>query len=322
MGKRARLLDRVDPAKKKKDDVQDKEEYLSSSSESESSEVVLPPGTRMSDEKPMKKGKWTNKTRLLVFAARGIGARDRHLMQNIRDLLPHSKADVKIDSKNFALDVDEVASMKNANKCLLFVNKKRKDLFLWTSETGKGPSVKFLVENIHTMEELKMTGNCLKGSRPLLSFDPRFDGSPHYSLIKELLVQSFSTPNHHPKSQPFTDHVMTFTILDHRIWFRNYQLVDEKGALAEVGPRFVLNPIKILEGSFSGTTLWTNPNYISPNERRRDLRNKAKKSYQERVMDKHARIARQPKGKAYKDIDPNIEVFDPITPQEMASFKQ
>ena len=34
-----------------------------------------------------------------------------------------------------------------------------------------GPSAKFLVENIHTLEELKLTGNCLKGSRPLLNFD-------------------------------------------------------------------------------------------------------------------------------------------------------
>lgn len=25
---------------------------------------------------------------------------------------------------------------------------------------------------VHTLAELKMTGNCLKGSRPLLSFDP------------------------------------------------------------------------------------------------------------------------------------------------------
>jgi len=25
--------------------------------------------------------------------------------------------------------------------------------------------------SVHTMSELKMTGNCLKGSRPLLSFD-------------------------------------------------------------------------------------------------------------------------------------------------------
>jgi len=43
-----------------------------------------------------------------------------------------------------------------------------------------GPSVKFHVENVHTTEELKMTGNCLKGSRPLLSFDKGFDLKPHY----------------------------------------------------------------------------------------------------------------------------------------------
>lgn len=30
------------------------------------------------------------------------------------------------------------------------------------------------------------------------------------------------------------------------------------------GPRFVLNPIKIFDGSFGGATLWENPHYVSP----------------------------------------------------------
>lgn len=30
------------------------------------------------------------------------------------------------------------------------------------------------------------------------------------------------------------------------------------------GPRFVLNPIKIFSGSFTGATLWDNPHYITP----------------------------------------------------------
>lgn len=94
------------------------------------------------------------------------------------------------------------------------------------------------------MNELKLTGNCLRGSRPLLSFDPSFTEKPHYTLLKELLSQIFGVPNHHPKSQPFFDHVYTFTILDNRIWFRNFQILSEDGALAEVGPRFVLNPVK------------------------------------------------------------------------------
>ena len=267
----------------------------------------------------IKQGKWINKTRVLVFAARGIGHRDRHLMQNLRDMMPHSKSEVKIEAKDFAREVDEVCLIKNANKCIFFENKKRKDLYCWMSNVGRGPSVKFLVENIHTMEELKMTGNCLKGSRPLLSFDPRFEQTAHHSLLKEMLLQIFSTPNNHPKSQPFFDHVITFTLLDHRIWFRNYQIVDEDAALAEVGPRFVLNPIKIFDGSFSGSILWTNEHYVSPNDRRRLLKEKAKDKYRERVLQKYAKEGRQPKGAAYSDIDPNVEVFDTIAPEEASS---
>lgn len=109
-----------------------------------------------------------------------------------------------------------------------------------------------------------MTGNCLKGSRPLLSFDDNFTTHAHYSLLKELLTQIFGVPNHHPKSQPFFDHVYTFSILDNRIWFRNFQILTEDGGLAEIGPRFVLNPVKIFAGSFGSDTLWDNPHYISP----------------------------------------------------------
>ena len=89
--------------------------------------------------------------------------------------------------------------------------------------------------SVYTMLELKLTGNCLKASRPLLSFDENFSKEPHYQLLKELFVQIFSTPNHHPKSQPFIDHVFTFSILDNKIWFRNYQILSEDGALAEIG---------------------------------------------------------------------------------------
>lgn len=94
------------------------------------------------------------------------------------------------------------------------------------------------------MDELKLTGNCLRGSRPILTFDPNFTEKPQYGLLKEMLIQIFGVPKHHPKSQPFFDHVYTFTLLDNRIWFRNFQILSEDGALAEVGPRFVLNPVR------------------------------------------------------------------------------
>lgn len=113
------------------------------------------------------------------------------------------------------------------------------------------------------MKELKLTGNCLRGSRPLLSFDESFQAEPQHRLMQELLAQIFGTPNHHPKSQPFTDHILSFTLLDGRIWCRNYQILAQDGSLVEIGPRFVLNPIKIFAGSFGGEVLWDNPDYVS-----------------------------------------------------------
>lgn len=122
-------------------------------------------------------------------------------------------------------------------------------------DVGRGPSAKFQVENVHTAAELKMTGNCLKASRPFLSFDMAFadKDKPHLQLLKELFIQTFGIAKGHPKSQPFFDRVYTFSLIDDKIWFRHYQILpDEDGSLAEIGPRFVLNPIKIFAASFSG----------------------------------------------------------------------
>lgn len=77
---------------------------------------------------------------------------------------------------------------------------------------------------VHTMDELKMTGNCLKGSRPILSFDKSFESAPHWALLKELLAQVFNVPKGSRRSKPFFDHVLSFSIADNRIWFRNYQV--------------------------------------------------------------------------------------------------
>ena len=90
-----------------------------------------------------------------------------------------------------------------------------------------GPSLKFAVQNIHTAGELKLTANCLKCSRPLLSFDKQFDEIAHLSLMKEMLVHAFNTPKNHPKSKPFIDHVLSFNYYDGRVWFRNYQIVNQ-----------------------------------------------------------------------------------------------
>ncbi|KAI1904831.1 hypothetical protein AGOR_G00009720 [Albula goreensis] len=263
---------------------------------------------------PVSMGKWTNKERVLVFSSRGINFRTRHLMQDLRTIMPHTKADTKMDRKDKLFVINEVCEMKNCNKCLFFEAKKKQDLYMWISNVPHGPSAKFLVQNIHTLAELKMTGNCLKGSRPLLSFDPQFEKEPHYALLKELFIQTFSTPQYHPKSQPFVDHIFTFTIADNRIWFRNYQIIEEDASLVEIGPRFVLNLIKIFQGSFGGPTLFENPHYQSPNMHRRMLRLATAAKLREKQMVKELQKMKKMEAKEVLKQDVTDDVF--ATPVE------
>nr|CAG4647968.1 EOG090X07MB [Moina brachiata] len=277
--------------------------------ESKVEEPATLPLVRQSDEPVSKKVKWTNKQRVMVFSARGITQRDRHLMVDLRDMMPHSKTESKFERKDPLYVINEICEMKNCNKCIFFEGRKKKDLYMWLADVPKGPCAKFYVENVHTMKELKMTGNCLKGTRPLLSFDSSFDAKPHWSLLKELMTQIFSTPRNHPKSQPFFDHIFTFTIIENRIWFRNFQVIEEDGQLAEIGPRFVLNPIKVFDGSFGGETIWENPDYVTPNAYRRMLHLQSGLKYRQRIESKLSLAARKPTD-GLCDLDPlEEEIF-------------
>lgn len=187
-----------------------------------------------------KKQRWRNKQRVLLLSSRGVSYLARHLLDNLKTMLPHSRTDSKFNRKKGLSELNEIAEIRNCSKCIYLEMHKKQDAFVWLSAQPHGPSVKFLVENVHTMEELKLTGNCLKGSRPLLAFGDEFDAQPEFKVVKELLVQIFGTPNFHPKSQPFVDHVINFSLLDNKIWVRNYQIGDE---MAEIGPRYDYNSI-------------------------------------------------------------------------------
>ncbi len=160
------------------------------------------------------------------------------------------------------------------------------------------------MNSVHTMSELHFPGNCLKGSRPILSFDHTFTTAPHLLVIKELLTHIFSVPKGARKTKPFVDHVMGFTIADGKIWIRCFQIsetavaksdttaeaseesangssskptkkperADTKVSLVEIGPRFVLTPIVILESSFGGPVIYENKEFVSPNQIRSELR--------------------------------------------------
>ncbi|PNW86782.1 hypothetical protein CHLRE_02g095400v5 [Chlamydomonas reinhardtii] len=237
-------------------------------------------------------GVFKNKEKVLILSTRGVTYRYRHLMEDVVSLLPHSKKESKLDTKSDRGVINEVADLKNCTSVLFFEVRKKQDLYLWLAKSPEGPSVKFHVANVHTMAEVKLSGNHLKGSRPVLSFDAAFDDQPHYQLVKEMLTQTFATPKKHHKAKPFFDHVLSFTIADNRVWVRNYQLVvppDKKktdpdnASLVEVGPRFCLNPIKIFAGSFGGATLYDNPDYVSPNAVRSAIKRKAAGKYGSKV---------------------------------------
>ena len=123
--------------------------------QAQAEEVEVPTTRRSDEEPPVKQSRWTNKTRVLVLAARNINYRGRHLMTDIKTMMPHGKADSKMQKKESLFAVNEIAEMKNCSKCLLFEGRKKKDVYMWAANVARGPSVKFEVENIHTMAELR-----------------------------------------------------------------------------------------------------------------------------------------------------------------------
>ena len=156
-----------------------------------------------------------NKQRVLLLSSRGVTYRMRHLMSDLEVLLPHAKkgaystrftgsvartngalADSKLDSKNQLGLLPELADLHNCNNTLYFEARRHEDLYMWVAKTPNGPSIKLHVQNVHTMDELKMTGNCLKGSRGLLSFDKAFEETEWGRLTKELFTHvSGSAPS-------------------------------------------------------------------------------------------------------------------------------
>ncbi|KUJ08999.1 Brix-domain-containing protein [Mollisia scopiformis] len=261
-----------------------------------------------------------NKQRVLILSSRGITYRHRHLLNDLASLLPHGRKDAKLDTKSKLYQLNELAELYSCNNVFFFEARKGKDLYLWMSKAPNGPTVKMHMQNLHTMEELHFTGNCLKGSRPILSFDAKFDSEPHLRVLKELFLHIFGVPKGARKSKPFIDHVMGFTLADGKIWIRNYQINEtepskvvpadsedapkskEKSSgksketeisLVEIGPRFVLTPIVIQEGSFGGPIIYENKEFVSPNQVRSEIRLKKAGRYNARAEQGIERLAKK-----------------------------
>ena len=199
---------------------------------------------------------WINKTRILIVASRGVSHQERHLVNDLISLIPNSKKECKIERDIASEELNNICYMHSCKFCIYFEHRKR--------------------ELIHALNEIKLIGNCIKYSRPLLSFDKSFEESPHLLLLKELFTQCFNSPRGHPKTRPFYDHQICFYNINNQIFIRVYQILNEikekftnqdqesKIQLLEIGPRFSLKLIRIFADSLGGKTLYLNKDYVAP----------------------------------------------------------
>ena len=153
------------------------------------------------DEEKKLAERYKNTTKVLVLSSRGVGHRIRHLLQDLTDMLPHAKRDTKLDEKSRLQAVNEVCDLKNCNSSIFIEARKKTDFYMWFAATPDGPSFKCHLLNVHTTAELRMTGNCLKGSRPLLYFDPIFDSvcappaAAPSKALRSLLLPAAGSPS-------------------------------------------------------------------------------------------------------------------------------
>jgi ribosome biogenesis protein BRX1 len=123
-------------------------------------------------------------------------------------------------------------------------------------------------------------------------------GNEYRSLVREMLRGIFCVPKRGVKGmKPFVDRIIGIFGVDGKIWIRVYEIRESESggakkdgeatvkpvpkgkdaalpevSLVEIGPRFVLTPIVILEGSFGGPVIYENKEYVSPNQVRREIR--------------------------------------------------
>lgn len=211
----------------------------------------------------------------------------------------------KFDTNRQLYILNELGELNGCSHIMFFEAKKPQELFIWLSKSASGPSIRFHIQNINTLEELHLKGNCMKNTRPILTFDPFFDKTSHGKIMQELLVSTFGVPEKHRKTRPYIDRVVHFAWADDRIWLRNYQLKEgqvmanddktclEGVTLEEIGPRMILHPIRILEGSFNGRTLWLNPNYVSAGIIRSNLRSGEASKHKQRMINQVVSLTRK-----------------------------
>jgi ribosome biogenesis protein BRX1 len=80
--------------------------------------------------------------------------------------------------------IEELCENHKCRYFLYFEVKKKINFSIWLGRYPEGPSVKLLVSGMVLTKDIKFQGNCVKGSRHILSFEKVF----HFIIIKKYRI--------------------------------------------------------------------------------------------------------------------------------------
>ena len=126
---------------------------------------------------------WINKQRVLISISKGIKKNEKQVAKNWMHLLCHSKSDVKIEKHEVVEQLRDNCGSKSCEN-LLYFEQKKDQLYVWLGKYPEGPTVKFHASDYVSAESYKFLGNCLRHSRPVLSFGADFHGAFRALLTK------------------------------------------------------------------------------------------------------------------------------------------
>ena len=129
---------------KKGSKVEDKEDQDEESSEEDDmaegndknnqndSDIDVDVAREIENMPSLSKGRWKNKQRLLLIGSRGINTKTRHLIDDMANLLPHAKKDVKVNKQQGFAQLNEIAEIKVLGQKKFFRKiLKKKFRFFW-----------------------------------------------------------------------------------------------------------------------------------------------------------------------------------------------
>ena len=239
------------------------EAQLKKLEEGQKKEEFIKPEPKIKQKQP-KKFKKIKTANAMILARQGIHFSIRHFMPDLLSFMPNVQQLPKFTGE----ELIQLNSLAEKNKCdviMLLESKGEENTLFWLSLRDEGPTICFKLTNPYKIEELNLYGVCTKNSSPLLIFDKAFDSTPEYSIMKRLLTKALSVPYKTKGMREVIDTAISFFIVEKHIYFRRYQISwdEDQVRLFEAGPRFILQPVFILNGPFCGKQVWRNEEFAS-----------------------------------------------------------